>query len=72
MSWKQIRHTQATMYLLTTVIDESRLTEVRVRQNTEPNGEQRRFFKAMEVIVNRDQRRGRIFREVIMSTEVVM
>ena len=71
MSWKQIRHTLATMHWLTTVINESDRPKLQVRQNTEPNGEQRRFFKAMELIVNRDQRTGKILREVIMNTDVV-
>ena len=57
-SWRQIRRRLTTISRLTTVMHEADGSTLRVRQNTAPNAQQLQLLKAMEVKVNRDQRKG--------------
>ena len=57
-SWQQIRRRLTTISRLTTVMHEADGSTLQVRHNTAPNAQQLQLLKAMEVKVNRDQRKG--------------
>ena len=59
-SWQQIRRRLTTISRLTTVMHEADGSTLRVRHNTAPNAQQLQLLKAMEVKVNRDQRKGKM------------
>lgn len=70
LSWKTVRRRLATLHRTSTQMNAAEGVQVRVRQNTEPNVEQRRLLSAMGVKWRRKQRIGR-WPEEEKVTEVV-
>ena len=70
-SWNTVRNKLSTLHRLTTVMDEANGQQIRVRQNSDANAEQRRLLSAMKVELNRDQRIECWPREELSVTKVV-
>ena len=57
-SWQSVRRHLSTLHRITTEMNDIEGVRVRVRQNTEPNAEQRQLLTAMGVQLHRKQRIG--------------
>ncbi len=65
-----VRQRLATPHRVSTEMNDAERVRGRVRQNTEPNAEQRRLLSAMQVKLERNQQLGR-WPEGVKVTEVV-